>query len=216
MLYTTFMKLVLGSNGAFLTEHGYGLLGIPTSELRVLYVTTASKKVKSLAYLERHKEAMRAKGIWFEEVDIEGKTADELEQLLVGKNVIHVEGGNTFYLLRAVRATGFDGVIKRAIARGVAYVGTSAGAYIACPTIQVATWNPEMDRCGLFAPSDLVGLNLVPFVVKAHYTEEKREQILAHQGELAYPLRILRDGQGIFVADTEVRFVGGNEERLMN
>jgi dipeptidase E len=135
-----------------------------------------------------------------------------LERVVADKNVIHVEGGNTFYLLRAVRATGFDGVIKRAIERGVAYVGTSAGAYIACPTIVVATWNPEMDRCGLVTPDELVGLNLVPFVIKAHYTEEKREQVTTNRGSLAYPLRILRDGQGIFVTDTEVRFVGvGNE-----
>lgn len=203
------MKLVLGSNGAFLMEHGYDLLDIPTGDFRVLYVTTASKGVKSLAYLERHKEAMRAKGIWFEEVDIEGKTVDELEQMVVGKNVIHVEGGNTFYLLRAMRATGFDGVIKRAIARGVAYVGTSAGAYIACPTIEVATWNPEMDRCGM---TDLTGLGLVPFVLKVHYTDEKRDQVLAHRGELRHPLRILRDGQGLFVTDSEVRFVGVGDE----
>jgi dipeptidase E len=211
-MYNGFMKLVLGSNGAFLAEVGYDLLGMPMSELRVLYVNTASKAVKSLAYLERHREAMRAKGIYFEEVDIEGKTVDELERVVADKNVIHVEGGNTFYLLRAVRATGFDGVIKRAIERGVAYVGTSAGAYIACPTIVVATWNPEMDRCGLVTPDELVGLNLVPFVIKAHYTEEKREQVTTNRGSLAYPLRILRDGQGIFVTDTEVRFVGvGNE-----
>lgn len=211
-MYNGFMKLVLGSNGAFLAEVGYDLLGMPMSELRVLYVNTASKAVKSLAYLERHREAMRAKGIYFEEVDIEGKTVDELERVVADKNVIHVEGGNTFYLLRAVRATGFDGVIKRAIERGVAYVGTSAGAYIACPTIVVATWNPEMDRCGLVTPDELVGLNLVPFVIKAHYTEEKREQVTTNRGSLAYLLRILRDGQGIFVTDTEVRFVGvGNE-----
>lgn len=203
------MKLVLGSNGAFLMEHGYDLLDIPTGDFRVLYVTTASKGVKSLAYLERHKDAMRAKGIWFEEIDIEGKTVDELEQMVVGKNVIHVEGGNTFYLLRAMRATGFDGVIKRAIARGVAYVGTSAGAYIACPTIEVATWNPEMDRYGM---TDLTGLGLVPFVLKVHYTDEKRDQVLAHRGELRHPLRILRDGQGFFVTDSEVRFVGVGDE----
>lgn len=206
------MKLVLGSNGGFLTEKGYDLLGMPIGELRVLYVTTAAKGVKNLAYVERHKEAMRAKGVWFEEVDIEGKTVKELERLVADKNVIHVEGGNTFYLLRAVRACGFDGVIKRAIARGVAYVGTSAGAYIACPTIQVATWNPEMDQCGV---TDLTGLNLVPFVLKAHYTEEKREQIVANRGGLAHPLRILRDGEGIFVTDSEVRFVGAQDETVV-
>ena len=45
------MKLLLASNGGFLIEHGYALLGIPKSEMRIGYVTTASKGVEDLSYL---------------------------------------------------------------------------------------------------------------------------------------------------------------------
>src|SRR3989338_7897544 len=104
--------LLLASDGQFLFDIGFGLLGIPKDQIRILYVTTASKGVESNAYLEVHKEAMRKRGYRFEELDIEGKTETELRLATKGKNIIHVEGGNTFYLLKAVKESGFDKILE--------------------------------------------------------------------------------------------------------
>ena len=40
---------------------------------------------------------------FLEEIDIEEKGKDEILNFFKNKNVIHIEGGNTFYLLKAIR-----------------------------------------------------------------------------------------------------------------
>ncbi|PIR87477.1 MAG: hypothetical protein COU11_00465 [Candidatus Harrisonbacteria bacterium CG10_big_fil_rev_8_21_14_0_10_49_15] len=208
------MKLLLGSNGAFLTDTGFPLLDMEPADFRIGYVLTASKSVDDLSYLERHKEAMAAAGYTnVEPIDIEGKTADELREIFADKNVIHVEGGNTFYLLKAIRESGFEEVVREALDRGVVYAGTSAGAYVACPTIEMARFGlHKHDEHGV---TDLTGMGLVPFLVKAHYKDEQAEMMREMIKNSSYPVRLLRDGQGIFVNGDEVQFVGVGDEPIL-
>jgi dipeptidase E len=162
------------------------------------------------SWFDEHMSNMRDAGYRFTEMDIEGKGADELRRLFAGKTVVHVEGGNTFYLLKAVRTSGFEEVVKELLARGVPYVGTSAGAYIACPTIEVSTWGPrKRDNYGV---TDLRALNLVPFLIKSHYKDELADLFREKVRQASAPVRFLRDGQGIFVEGDSYRFVGEGEE----
>ncbi len=209
------MKLLLASNGGFLIKHGYDLLGIPKSEMRIAYVTTASKGVESLSYLERHQQVMRDGGYTFEEIDIEGKTKDELYEFFKNKNVVHVEGGNTFYLLKAFRETKFDFILKELVAKGIPYVGSSAGAYIASPTIEMELWKPIQLQHNHYGVTNLAGLNLVPFLLVAHYKEDKKEYIRNGIASTIYDVHVLRDGQGIFVEDGVATFVGEGDEVIL-
>ena len=186
------------------------MLGIPKDEISIAYITTASKGVADKRYLEFHKQSMVEKGYKFEEIDIEGKSKDELYRLLAGKNVIHVEGGNAFYLLKAIKQSGFDEVVRDLVDRGVIYVGTSAGAYVACPTIETSTWGPDKkDDCGL---TDFRGLNFVPFLIKGHYKDELEKLFKEKARHASRPVRVLRDGQGILVEDGSYKLVGAGEE----
>lgn len=203
-----YMKILLVSNGKFLIEEGYKLLGIPKDKIRIGYITTASKGARSLDYLKRHIQEMARAGYSYEEFDIEGKTQEEILKFFSDKNVIHVEGGNTFYLLKAIRESGFKEALKILLDKGLVYVGTSAGAYVMCPDIEVATWS-DRNRFGV---EDLTGLNYVPYYLKAHYTDEMEKDIREKAQNLRHPLRILRDGQGIYVENDENRFVGEGEE----
>src|SRR3989344_2643267 len=204
------MKILLASDGKLVIREGYKLLGIPEDKIRIGYITTASKGSKDLGFLERHKQEMIKAGYSYEEFDIEGKSTEEILNFFADKNVIHVEGGNTFYLLKAIRETGFDTILKTLLDKGMAYVGTSAGAYIMCPNIEVSAWRMDVDR--RFGIEDLTGLNYVPFSLKAHYTDDMQESIKQKMKNLQYPLRILRDGQGILIEDGKDRFVGEGEE----
>lgn len=200
------MTIILASDISFVLEHGYALTGIPKDELRIGYVTTAAKVSRHPEFFEAIKKSMRAAGYRFDEIDIAGKNESELKTFFNDKNVIHVEGGNTFYLLKAVRESGFAAVLKELLAAGTPYIGSSAGAYIMCPTIEVAAWSRDnKDRFGL---TDFSALNYVPFVLKAHYTDEHEALIKENAGTLKYPLRLLRDGQGILVNDDETKFIG--------
>ena len=204
------MKILLASNGKFSIEEGYKLLGIPTGEIRIGYVTTASKGAKNLDYLERHKQEMTQAGYLYEEFDIEGKSREEIFNFFANKNVIHVEGGNTFYLLKIVRETKFDEILKILLDRGLIYIGVSAGAYIMCPNIEVATWRMDIER--RFGVKDFTGLNYVPYCLKAHYVNDMEKLMKEKMETLKYPLRVLKDGQGIYIENGRERFVGEGEE----
>lgn len=203
------MKIILASDLSFLLKYGYDMTGILKSEMKIGYVTTASKGARDKTFFEKVKNAMRENNIAFEEIDIEGKSKDEMLNFFKNKNVIHVEGGNTFYLLKAIRETGFAEILKELLSEGKVYIGTSAGAYIMCPTIEVANWNETgRDRFGL---TDFSALNYVPFVLKVHYKDEAEILVKEKMKTLKYPLRILRDGQGIIKEDDKYTFIGGEE-----
>lgn len=203
-------KLLLSSNGGFVFEKGFGLLFDDISKIKLAYVTTASKGVDDLNYLKWHKEEMDKLGIDYEEIDIEGKNEDGLREILKDKNAVYVEGGNTFYLLKAVRESGFDKVVSELIEKGVAYIGSSAGSYIACPTIEMSTWKPKQKDT--FGVTDLRALNFVSFLLMAHYVPEMKNYLKEKISNAKYPTRILRDGQAILVEDDKVSFVGEGEE----
>ncbi len=201
------MKLLLASNGGFLFDKGYEILGIPRSEMHIGYVTTASKAVPNLDYITRHKQAMKEQGYSYEEIDIEGKSEEELRSFFKDKNIIHMEGGNTLYLLRAVKKTGFDKILKDLINNGIIYVGTSAGSSIMGPVIDFSSWITKDTP-----KEDLIALNYVPFVFKAHYTDDKETEYKEKTNKVGYPVKFFRDGQGILVEDGKYTFVGDGEE----
>lgn len=201
-------KLFLSSNGSFVIEKGLKLLFEDVSKMRLAYVTTAGKVSKDKTYLEVHKELLRKENYDFEELDIEGKTEDELRMVLKNKNAIFVEGGNTFYLLKAVRQSGFDRVIKELIESGVVYIGASAGSYIACPTIEVSTWKNPGEEKERFGVTDLTAMNLVPFLIKAHYNTKQTGLLKEKISQTKYQTKILQDGQALLVEDDQYRLVG--------
>jgi len=204
------MKILLASNGKFLIGQGYKALGISTNEIHIGYITTASKGVENLDYIKRHKEEMKNAGYAFEEIDIEGKSEDEILKFFADKNIVHIEGGNTFYLLKVIKEMGFEKTLKKLLDKGLDYVGSSAGAYVMCPTIEVSKLGRNADRD--FGLKDLTSLNYVPFCLKVHYTDDMGASVREIMKTLKYPLRILRDGQGILAENDKYTFMGDGEE----
>lgn len=208
-------KLLLVSDANFVIREGVNLLFKDISGVQLAYVTTASKGTRDDAYLGVHKKMMRERGLNFEEVDIEGKTEVELGSILQGKDVVFVEGGNTFYLLNAVRESGFGRVVRDFIDRGGVYIGSSAGSYIACPTIEMSTWKKPGEEKDNFGVADLTALNLVPFLVRAHYQPEQKAFLKEKIAQSQYPTRVLRDGQAILVEGEKYTFLGEGEEIIL-
>lgn len=209
------MKIILASDLSFLLKYGYALSGIPKDQMKIGYVTTASKGARNFGKIVQEviMPSIKENGYSLEEIDIVGKSKDELRNFFKDKNVIYIEGGNTFYLLKAIRETGFAEILKELLEEGRVYIGSSAGSYIMCPTIIVADWaNKAVDRFGI---SDFTALNYVPFVLKAHYADEQEKEVKENMQTLKYPIRILRDGEGIFCEDGACKFVGDGEEIVL-
>ncbi|MCF6284909.1 MAG: dipeptidase PepE [Candidatus Hydrogenedentes bacterium] len=119
--------------------------------------------------------AMLSEGIAKSDTAIIGiHTVGDKAEALKNAQCIIVGGGNTFALLAACQREGLMAPIGTAVRSGATYIGWSAGANLACPTIM--TTNDMPIEC----PENFEGLGLIPFQINPHYRTESRE---GHGGE---------------------------------
>jgi dipeptidase E len=90
------------------------------------------------------------------------KAIEEADGIVVG-------GGNTFALLSRIYGDGLLESIREKVKAGTPYIGWSAGANLACPTIMTTNDMP------IVQPPSFDALGLVPFQINPHYHELKFE-----------------------------------------
>ncbi len=203
--------LLLASSGKFVSEHASEVLGRDFTKINIAWITTASKAVEDVSYIEVHRKRRQELGWSMEEIDIDGKNTEELRGLLTKKDVIIVEGGNTFFLLKAIRESGFDKFVKKFIRNGGIYIGTSAGSYVATPSIETAAWRDckQFDRYGV---EDFTAIGLVPFLMKVHYKSENKDLIESYTSKAKYETKILTDKQALLIRNDKIEILGEGEE----
>ncbi len=177
--------------------------------------TAAYGESKNPAWMDKDRESLQHCGIkHIEDLDLKDKTTGDLERVLSDKNIIFVNGGNTFYLLYWVRKSGFDKILPDFLKRGGLYVGVSAGSYIACPSIEMAAWkHQDRNRVGI---TDFRALNLVPFLITAHFEEQYRTIVDQAAKRTKYPIVALTDKQAVVVREDEVKVVGEGKREYWN
>ena len=95
------------------------------------------------------------------------KAVEEAEAIVVG-------GGNTWQLVRTMRDQKLIDAIRKRVLDGIPYIGWSAGANVACPTLRTTNDMPIVD------PKGFDCMNLVPFQINPHYLDKNPE---GHGGE---------------------------------
>lgn len=99
---------------------------------------------------------------------------DDKANALKNSSAIFVGGGNTFHLLKMLQQYDLIKTIQQLVAKGIPYVGWSAGSNIASPNICTTNDMPIVE------PSSFNSLELIPFQINPHYTEKT---IPDHGGE---------------------------------
>ncbi len=203
-------KLLLTSQFKNMAKELEAILPKAADELTVAFIPTAADVYDEKPWMYADRDVLTGLGLNVYDLSIKGKTKSELEEALNKADIIFVAGGNTFYLLDAARKSGFVEVVSKLVEKGVIYIGSSAGSYIACPTIEAAGWkNQDKNIIGM---ADFTALNLVPFILFVHYKPEHNELLKQEMPKTKYPVRILNDQQAILVLDNEYKFVGQGEE----
>lgn len=208
--------LLLTSAGMAMKDEIVKFLQKPAYDITVAFITTASKVSEDVSFVRDDYQAMKDLGFNIEEFDIEGKTESEVFNFLKIKDIIFVEGGNTFYLLDAMRKCNFEKVIRKLLKEGIVYIGVSAGSIVAGKTIKTAEWkNADKNINGM---KDLKGLNLVPYDIFVHYAPEHAEVInqeMPNPKKRAKNLRILTDQQALIVQGKETALIGQGEQIIV-
>ena len=155
---------------------------------QVLFVPYASSDPDG--YTEAMQAALGSMGIHIVGAH---RAADPLAAL-VQADAVFVGGGNAFRLLRAVQRNGLLSAIVPIVRAGLPYLGVSAGANLACPTIRTTNDMPVVQ------PASLAALGLIPFQVNPHYPAADANDDL---------LRQVRDRRlGEFLEENDVPVLG--------
>jgi len=214
------MKLLLISNS---TNAGETYLSHPREAI-ARFLAPAVKKVLFFPYA----------AVTFSYEEYEAKVAERFREFGVEVESIHrlpspreavskaeaivVGGGNTWQLTRMLHDLGLIDAIREKVLTGTPFIGWSAGANVACPTIRTTNDMPIVDPDGLHA------FNLVPFQINPHYLDanpeghagETREQRIQEFIEINPDLYVvgLREGTMLRIINKKVDLIGPRSARI--
>lgn len=180
----------------------------------MVHVITASKGVSDRDYFERNRNFFKEQNYHYTEVDLDETKGKVLRNILKKAELVYVEGGNTFYLLKAIRESDFENIIKELLPQGLIYMGASAGSYVACPTIEMAGLRHQ-NKYDHYGVTNFSAMNLVPFLLSVHYKPEYRELLKEKISRATFLVKILTDEQALLIKDGKVELVGSGEEIVL-
>jgi dipeptidase E len=137
---------------------------------QILFIPFANAAKQYDIYEAKVAEALETLGVAVQSIH----HANDAVAAIHSAKVIAVGGGNTFALLSRLKEAGLIDPIRQVVGNGTAYIGWSAGANVACPTISTTNDMPISDPAGFEA------MGLIPFQLNAHFIEG---QIESHNGE---------------------------------
>jgi dipeptidase E len=210
-------RVLLISNS---TLYGSGYLDHAENEIRgflgdvksVLFVPFALYDRD--AYASTARERFQKMGYDLESIH----TAADAQQAVDDAEAVFIGGGNTFRLLKALYDADVLQTIRRRVAEGMPYIGSSAGANVAGPTIKTTKDMP------IVQPPSFDALGLVPFQISPHFLdpepnsthmgETQEERILQFLEENETPVVGLREGAMVKVENGSHILKGSSGARI--
>jgi dipeptidase E len=166
-------------------------------------------------------EALGSLGISAEELDLRRYFSrpgaeTELRHLLATRGLIWVRGGNPFVLRRALRASGFDLIVRELLQRdAIVYGGYSAGPAMLTPSLHGIELvdDPVAVPAGYDPTPIWECLGLVPYALAPHYKSDHPESAAIDETVRYFIdqhllFKALRDGEAIVVNGPHERIVG--------
>lgn len=182
-------------------------------KLKTAFIDTAAEpkgERKDLDWLKKDRKGLVDAGFNLTDYTITGKTPAEINGDLAGFDIIHVNGGNNFYLLLQAKKSGFDKFIKKFVEKGGIYIGSSAGSIVAAPDIeptkklQTKMYEEQLDN--------FQGFKIVDFLVLPHWgSEHFKDLYLNHRMDVAYSdknkIILLTDYQYVYVENNILKII---------
>ena len=173
------MNLVLFSNGIIAGKEGVLEYGLDT--IRAVVEKTGARKFVLIPYAvirSSHDDRVAMVQATMNQLGCEviglHNCPDPVAAIEQADGII-VSGGNTWVLNKTLHDYGLINVIRKAVIRhNKPYIGWSAGANIACPTIRTTNDMP------IITSVVMSSLNLVPFQINPHYIDMT---LSGHNGE---------------------------------
>jgi dipeptidase E len=214
------MKLLLISNS---TNAGDSYLSHPREQIgkflnphvdEVLFIPYAAVTFSYDDYEKKVQERFRELGINVKSIHHCGSPLEAV----TSADAIVVGGGNTWQLTRCLHDNNLIDPIREKVLTGTPFIGWSAGANVACPSIRTTNDMPIVDPVGLYA------FNFVPFQINPHYLDvhpeghagETREQRIEEFIEINPNLYVvgLREGTMLEIRNRRIELIGPRPARI--
>jgi dipeptidase E len=217
MIMTHERRVLLISNS---TEHGRGFLDHVESDVRDVLEGVARVVFVPYALFDRDAYAGKVEARFARmgiEVDAIHR-AEDPERAIDRAEAVFVGGGNTFRLLDALHRARVMPRLRARVEAGMPYIGSSAGAIVAGPTLKTTKDMPIVE------PPSFEALGLVAFQISPHYLdpdpssthmgETQEERILTFLEENDAPVIGLREGSSLRIEGRAITLRGARHARL--
>lgn len=200
------MKLFLTSAANQVMDKIASMLSKPASEYKLAFIPTASDpNGNNKPWADADRASLIEVGFQVTDYGLRDKREDEVRTELSKYDIIFVAGGNPFYLLDQARKSGFIKIAEELTEQGVIYIGSSAGSYLACPTVETGLWkSPDKNRIGL---KDFTALGFVDFLIFAHFEPKYEGAFQTGKRTTKYPVITLTDKQFVFWEDGDYKVI---------
>jgi dipeptidase E len=216
----TVKKLIIASTS---TLHGQGYLDYLLPELELLF--KASEEIIFIPYARpggmshaAYTEKVQAAFKKINKKVIGLHTFDQPAEAILKAKALFTGGGNTFLLVSQLYQFNLLGPLKKAVEKGIPYLGTSAGSNIAGISMQTTNdmpivYPPSFDTLG-FLPFNLNPHYLDPDTQSEHMGETRETRIKEFHAFNAIPVLGLREGSWLDVSGEKIILKGNLTARL--
>lgn len=170
------MKILLSSNKQVIKKY-------LKESSNIGFIPTASELDQDRWYMIKDKNELIEMNYNIITIEISILSKDEILEKLNSVDAVFVAGGNSFYLLQQLKQKDLmDELI--AFANNKIYIGSSAGACIACPSILYLEKLDDRKEAPLLTNYD--AMNLIDFYILPHYNSKDKYTKIADQIEKEY------------------------------
>jgi dipeptidase E len=202
-----YLAASIDKTGAAIVRDIEQATGKKASELKAAFISTAAEGslTPDKTWLANDRDGLSKGGLDLLDYTITDKSLDQIIADLGSCDVIHVNGGNSFYLLLQMKKTGFDKWIKNQVQSGnKIYTSSSAGGVVIAPNIEVMKLPAYKKAANEL--KDFDGLSLVDFLIFPHWGSDNfKDAYFGHRLKLAYKpenkIVLLNNWQYIEVTD---------------
>ena len=183
---------------------------------RVLFVPYAGVTVNYNDYTSKVQAVFEKFGLEIYSIDNEPNRIQAIREA----EAIAVGGGNTFYLVYMLHKLRLMDAIFEKANTGTPYIGWSAGANVACPSMKTTNDMPVIE------PESLNCLNLIPFQINPHYLDanpsghggETREQRILEYLVVNPETTVvgLREATALLVEGRTIQLLGARPARIFH
>lgn len=179
------MTLILTSNSSTVISRWTKHMPSLPQQLRLTFISTASEVSSGdLQWLYDDRLALVDAGFQVTDYSISDKNSQEVGEMLQNTDVVFMAGGNSFYLLQKIQASGFDTEIIRFLENGGIYVGSSAGSVVAGPDISEISVLDDPTLAPALESNQ--GLALIDVTIFPHWGKEKFKDRYQKMFEMSY------------------------------